>query len=317
VDWVLRVCCVFVSAILLAGLVEPSTAFATIEPYEVIGGHGVQVFAFANDSDIVWTTNSTRYGQRFNAYVRPRFGGATVKINAPGTQGFTGGFDPGTDTVIYQQVQNGRSRLYWYDLDTSTRSLVVGVNSKRWEWGPRVSASYILFARDHGRKGITYTSLYLFDRRTSTTRRLGTWRRARYRVQPGSVGQRYATWTLCRRRTCFAYLYTIASRDRQRIPARRRRPQFAQAVTEANGAVYFLASGASCGAGVAIMRLRAGNLSARPTKILDLPAGIDVGYTMSMAPDRNGSDQDLLFDRVRCRSSTSDVYEVDAVNAVR
>jgi hypothetical protein len=65
------------------------------------------------------------------------------------------------------------------------------------------------------------------------------------------------------------------------------------------------------------MRLSAGNLSARPTKILDLPAGIDVGYTMSIAPDPNGNDQDLLFDRVHCRSSTSDVYEVDAVNAVR
>jgi hypothetical protein len=300
-------------AVMLLGM---ATALATVTPHEVIGGNGFQTLPFANSENIVWTSNSSAHPKHYNAYARPRSGGSAVRINADGTEGFTGGFDPTTNTVIYQQIENGSSDLYWYDLDTSTRSVVTGVNSKRWEWSPRVSTSYILFERDYRKSGTWYTSIYLFDRGTSTTLLLGTWAEHKYYVRTGSVGETYATWTVCTSKRCFAHLHTIATQTTQRIPTKNKRLQYAPAVDEANTSVYFVRSGAACGATVRILRLPADDLSAAPTKIVALPTGIYAGDTMSLAPNTDGVDQDLLFERATCDPFTSDAYQADAVNTV-
>jgi hypothetical protein len=85
---------------------------------------------------------------------------------------------------------------------------------------------------------------------------------------------------------------------------------------ETDATVYFARSGVKCGAGVTIFRLPLGDLSATPTKIVGLPSGIDVGYVMSLAPNANGTDRDLLFERVNCQPYRSDVYQAAAVNTV-
>lgn len=304
------------SGIVIVALLGMTAALATVTPHKVIGGNGFQTLTFANSANIVWTSNSSAHPKHYNAYARPRLGGSTVKINTAGTEGFTGGFDPTTNTVIYQQIDNGRSNLYWYDLDTSTRSAVSGVNSKRWEWSPRVSTSYILFERNYRKRGTWYTSVYLFDRGASTTLLVGTWTERRYYVRTGSVGETYATWTVCTSKMCFGYLYTISSQTTQRIPTKNKRSQYAPAVDEANTRVYFVRSGAACGATVRILRLPATDLSATPTKIVALPTGIYAGDTISIAPNADGVGLDLLFERVSCNPFTSDAYQADAVNAV-
>lgn len=305
-----------VTGAVLAAVLMAATALAEVTPRAVIAGKGLQGFAFANDANIVWTSNTPARPKHYDAYAIPRSGGSKVKLNAAGSQGYTGGFDPTTNTVIYQQIENGRSDIYWFDLDTSTRSSVPGVNSRRWEWSPRVSTSHILFERDYRRNGTWYTSVYLFDRATSSTRLLDTWTSPKHFVQTGNLGEAYATWSVCTAKTCFAYLYTIASQTMQRIPTKNKRPQYSPALDEANGRVYFVRSGVACGAGVTIFRVPADNLSATPTKILALPPGIDVEYVMSLAPNANGTDRDLLFERVICEPFESDVYQADAVNTV-
>ena len=38
------------------------------------------------------------------------------RINADGTTAYMGGFDPGTDRVIFQQVRGGESDLFIFDV---------------------------------------------------------------------------------------------------------------------------------------------------------------------------------------------------------
>jgi Tol biopolymer transport system component len=301
---------------LLASLLTATAALATVSPVKVVVDKGWQESPFANGTYVAWTSNSEKHPKIWNAFARPLSGGSRIRLNAGGTKGFTGGFDPGTDSVIYQQVDGGRSDIYLYDLDTAIRTKVEGVSSDRWEWSPRISSSFILFNRDYRKNGNSYTSNYLYDRTTGTTRKLGTWPDETTYVPMGSVGAIYASWSVCNRSSCSVHLYDIASGTSTRVPTKNRRPQYAPAVDETNGRIYLVRSGFECGAGVLILRLPLDDLSATPTKIVDLPDGIDTGYVMSLAPSSNGTDQDLLFERWRCRASTSDIYRAPSVTTV-
>ena len=161
-------------------------------------------------------------------------------------------------------------------------------------------------------EGAAGPDIWVYDPDTDSTQNLTAGLRGSHYGRT----EAYATWSVCTAKTCFAYLYTIASQTMQRIPTKNKRPQYSPALDEANGRVYFVRSGVACGAGVTIFRVPADNLSATPTKILALPTGIDVEYVMSLAPNANGTDRDLLFERVICEPYESDVYQADAVNTV-
>ncbi len=302
--------------VLLAG-----SAMAAITPVRVIGGKAQQSGGYANSTWVAWTSraNSTRAQSVSNAFAMPIAGGTAIQLNAANTQGFTGGFDPGTNTVIYQQVElsarTNASDLYFYDLDTQTRTPVPGVNTKRWEWGPRISAGYILFDVDYRKNRRWRTAVELYDRSATTTVRLASWSVRRYYVPTGAVGERYATWTLCSL-TCSAYVYDIVTATTTVIPTRNGRPQYAPVVDETNDRVYFVRSGTGgCGRHVVMLRLPVADLSATPTRIVAMPDGVDVDNPMSLTPSaENGID--LLFSRIVCRTSNIDVYELPDVGSV-
>jgi hypothetical protein len=305
-----------VVTVLLAG-----SAMAAITPVRLIGGKAQQSGGYANATWVAWTAraNSADVQSVSNAFARPIAGGTAIQLNAANTQGFTGGFDPGTDTVIYQQIdmsaRTNASDLYFYDLDTQVRTPVPGVNTKRWEWGPRISAGYILFDVDYRENRKWHTAVELYDRSAGTTIKLGTWGISRYYAPTGAVGERYATWTLCSS-TCSAYVYDIATATTAVIPATNGRPQYAPVVDETNGRVYFVRSGTGgCGRHVVMLRLPVADLSATPTRIVAMPEGVDIDDSMSLAPGA-ASGVDLLFSRIACRSSNIDVYELPDVGSV-
>ncbi len=255
-----------------------------------------------------------------NAFAKPIAGGTAIQLNAANTQGFTGGLDPGTNTVIYQQVdlsaRTNPSGLYFYDLDTQMRTPVPGVNTKRWEWGPRISAGYILFDVDYRKNGKWRTAVELHDRSTGVTIDLATWAISRYYVPTGAVGERYATWTRCSS-TCSVYVYDIATKTTMVIPTKDGRPQYAPVVDETNGRVYFVRSGkgGGCGRHVVVLRLPVVDLSAAPTRIVAMPDGVDIDDSMSLA-SRVGSGIDPLFSRIVCNTANIDVHELPDVGSV-
>jgi hypothetical protein len=118
------------------------TAWALIMPTKVLALKAYQFFPYSNGTYLTYSSNSTQHPSHVNAYARRFSDGKTVRINALGTAGFDGGFDPGTDTVIYQQVKNASSDIYSYNLDTRVRQKLGVLDTKQWEWDPRISSTY-------------------------------------------------------------------------------------------------------------------------------------------------------------------------------
>jgi hypothetical protein len=179
--------------VLVIGLTASGAAGAVSDPVKVMAGPEDQFKPSANETYLIWTQNSQAHPGRHHAYGRVLGTDARFRLNPPGTRGFAGGIDPDQDRAIYQQVGPG-SDLYIFNLGTRNRArLAAPISTARWERDPRISNAFILFAREAGGT----TSLLLYDRTARTIDRIGHWDLSRYFVAPGSVSERYATWTVC------------------------------------------------------------------------------------------------------------------------
>ena len=134
-----------VTSLLVAALILllPQVASAVVTPSKVYDPPANQWFPFRNASYLAYQSNSTAHPRHYNAYARDLAGGTNRKLNAKGTEGAPGGFDPGTNTVIFQEWSDG-SAIRMFDLDAQAPVSVPGaLNSPKWEWQPRISTAYI------------------------------------------------------------------------------------------------------------------------------------------------------------------------------
>lgn len=301
----------FLAAVFL--LAAPAAEAALITPVRIVAEPGSQYLPFANDDYIAWSANTPSSPNHTNAFYRARGTDGRSRVNPIGTEGFTGGFEPGTGRLIYQQIGNGQSDIYFFNPATRERTKAGGVNSGWWEWGPRVSSAYILFARDLKINGGWNTELLLFKRANGVTRRLGRWSVDVAEVLTGTVGDRWASWTVCRGTTCNAFVYNADTRVTRKIPTVGTRPQYAPAVDEINRVVYYVRSGYSCGANVNIFRLPLNGFGGTPVKIVELADGVDTGYEMSLARNPKSGKLDLYFQRIPCSTLNGDIYAAKGV----
>ena len=209
------------TALIVVGLVValvPSTALASVKPVAVVTGPQDQWQAFADEAAMAWTTNSVAHPHHWNAAIQPIAGGLTRWVNAKGTMGFAGNFDPGTDHLIYAQWTRSDVGIYLDDASSHTRKKVRGVNSAKPEWQPKISHTFILFRRDHTVNGKWYTSVLLYVRATQRTRTLGTWPSSRV-IYTGNVGDCYATFFVGSNKGYSPFLYDSKTRIRTKIPS--------------------------------------------------------------------------------------------------
>ena len=245
------------------------------------------------------------FPNRYHAYGRVRGTSGVFRLNPAGTRGYTGGIDPDQDRAIYQQIDGQASDIYTINLGTRRRTKLPGpINTTRWEWGPRISNAFFLFARD----APMTTTLFLYDRAAKTMEKLVSLDLTRFYVAPGAVGERYATWTVCGPRNCSAFIRDTDTDLTRKIPAPDGKARYAPVVHEAEGMVYFVRSGATCGSTVRIMRLSVADLGGPPVGLLTLPAWIDVGIQMSL--EQVGAQVHLWFSRYRCAPQQGDVYRL-------
>lgn len=292
------------------------TALAVVEPEPVITGKGAQYRGFANDSYVAYSNWTRSTGTV--AFAKSLADGTRTKLNAAGTEGNVGGFDPGTNAVIYQQWTRRGSGIFFYDLDTDVRTQAPGVNSRYWEWNPLISNTFIVYSLDRYRRGNWYTSLKVYHRADQVARTLGTWKWDPNMMFPGSAGDQYITYTLCTRITCFAYLYDWQNETRQRIPTVGDQAQYAPVVDEANSVVYFTRSAPeACGRAVDVWRRPIPLADTdTPVKIVDLPRGIDTGWESSLTANGDTGNKDLYFERWNCSQEVGDVYVARGVDLV-
>jgi hypothetical protein len=295
---------------LLASSAPPAHA-ALITPERLLGRIGDQFLPFGNDAYLAFVENTPTKPNRWNATALDRVSHVLTRINEPETFGFPGGFDPGTNDVIYQQAKGRNSAIYRFDLDTFNHTKEPGVNSSAWEWAPRISATYITFLRDVFISGRLKTRVFLYTRGTGDLTKL-----AAYPgdfpdnfVGNGVVGDRFATWTTCSPKTCAIYVYDAQTTTLRKVPTKNSRPQYAPVVDEAGGYLYFFRSGFGCGLDVILWRVPLAHLGQAPTKISALPDGIDADWTASFIPNLDVGGEDLAFTWIRC-TGHSDLYVV-------
>lgn len=292
------------AGLLLALMSAPATAVEG--PFKILGGPQDQLLPAVNGTYLIWTESSEAFPNRYHAYARVRATGERFRLNPSGTRAYTGGIDPDQDRAIYQRIGGQTSDLYLVNLEDPTKQVKLPspVNTTKWEWGPRISDRYVLFARDTA----LATTIWLWDRVDKTIEKLASYDFTRFYVSPGAVGERYATWSACGPLTCNAWVHDTELDTTRRIPAPDGRARYAPAVDEVEEQVYFVRSGQACGAGVRIMRVPAADLAAAPVTLTTLPDGVDVGFTLSFV--RPAGRVDLWFARFRCGPQQGDLYRL-------
>jgi len=293
-----------------------TAAWALITPTKVLVMPAIQVLPFSNGTYLAYTSNSRSEPKHFNAYARRLSDGRTIRINASGTEGFEGGFDPGTNTVIYQQVKSASSDIYTFNLDTRVRHRVGQIDTKRWEAQPRISASSITFFREYYSRstGKPYVGMFIYSRTSGSSRLVAF---SDLNIWNGSLGDRYATYTRCGGKSCTAWVYDRRSDIQKglRIPSPNQVPQYAPVVDETNDLVFFARSGFHCGQGVRILQVPLTRLGAKPTKVAALPTGSDLDNEASLSLNAGTNMYDYLFTRVTCPYNSANIYSVQGVSA--
>lgn len=292
--------------ILVTGL---GPAGAVEGPQPVVVGPEDQLLPSANADYLIWSASSEAFPNRYHAYARPRGSTDAFRLNPAGTRGHAGGLDPGQNVAVYQQIEGPSSDLYRIELDTRERHrLPAVINSARREWGPRVSDAFYLFARDSG----TTTKIFLYDRGAQELQQLADYDLTLYYAAPGAVGERFATWSVCGGPLhCRAFVHDTETGDTRKIPAPDGTARYAPVVDEVDEQVYLVRSGLACGASVKIVRVPVADLGATPVTIASFPAGIDVGFQLSL--EERPTRLDLWFSRYRCRPDQGDVYRLKDV----
>ena len=302
------------AALLPISLATPARAGLIVDP--IVTGPEYQVFGSANDTYMAWTQNTTTRQRAFDALASVREDPSSpTQLNAGPTRGFVGGFDPGTNTVIYQQIaaDGDRSDIFGYNLDTDVRTAMgVPVNSDHWEYQPRVSTSFVTFIRVMRSED----RLLLWDRSGESLVQIDAATFRKEGITNGTVGERYVTWTRCTRRSCFAMYYDTQTTTTHRVPPVDNKVQYAPTIDETTGELFWVRSGFRCGRGVRIFRAPLDDVSAA-VAIAVLPDGVDTDATQYLVPDPNTKGSiDLWFGRYDCSQGDQDVYALRGATTV-
>jgi hypothetical protein len=306
----------FVASLVVVALwasVAQAYPVRTLTPVKVLGGSGNQFSPWSDGTYLAYTQSAGGFSGQWIAKVTRLSGGTGVRINAPRTEGISGGFDPSTGKVVFQQFNRKKhvSDLYFWDPSTKRRTKVPGVDTSAWEFDPRISATYISFFRPFKKNGVWYDGVYLYGRSTGNVRRIAAFKEGPFAYN-GAVGDRYATWSWCNKTSCSVFVYDAQNRTVRKVPTKNGRPQYASTIDEVSGNLFFVRSGFGCGKEVTFLSLPLTDLRATPTKIASLPAGVDADNWASLAPASAGG-LDLLFGRVSCASATTDIYALRGV----
>ncbi|HSS55858.1 MAG TPA: hypothetical protein VLK79_14515 [Gaiellales bacterium] len=293
------------AGVVVVGLVGVATAWATLlTPEPVVTAKGRQFTASAapGGANVAYAQSRPGHPDAFDMYVKPA-GLPRYKVNRRG-YAFGGGID-GT-TLIYQSIRNGQSDLRLFDLAGRTGSGVpAGVNTRRWEWGPRISGDWILFGRAWNLRPRNW-QIVLHNTSTSETRILDERINRRHtELQPGQVNGDYAVWGSVNFRTHVdnVFLYQISTQTTTRLPKPTGKLQYFPSVT-AGGDVFYARSGVGCAH--VVLREYASGVD---TPLAVLPRGYDVGFN-TYAVDEGAGVTSVYFDRYQCSTGKRHIYKI-------
>ena len=247
---------------------------------------------------LAWSQNTTRRPNLYDVFVKPD-GGTRFRANARGTNGTMGSLDG--SRLVFQQWARARSNIKIMDL-TSRQVTGVRVNTKHWEFWPRLDGSRLLFARRMNRTG--KQRLVLADLSAEGSRRLAAVG-SRFYLFPGQVNGDFVVWNQLRPRgIAKVKRFQISTGTTVTIP-NDGAFNWGPSVTD-QGTVYFSRSGAQCGRRTGLFRWEPGT---EAVQVVDFPRGVDMGQSW-VHTTAEGKIQ-VVHNRVDCDrpSVGSDLYQ--------
>ena len=231
-------------------------------------------------------------------------GGSVARINARHTSAYVGGFDPGTDRVVYQQVRGDESNLFLYDLGEGRRTPLRALNDGHWQWNPSIDTHqgtpWIVYGVNRFGGPAASWRLYLANGRTgertlldATTNRCGC-------LFPGTVAYPWVTWAVGDDAT--AWRYDIRTGERTPLLPTDR-DEYGVTVTP-DGTAYVAQGGDRCGVDAALYRV---DLDGTPFLIHEFR---DRREGANLSLDFTGPHDRLYVDRRNCRTASSDVLRI-------
>jgi hypothetical protein len=271
-----------------------SSATAEVTLVRVLGGRTDQTGPAANAAYLGFTANTADSPSHYDAYAKKTADSSVAMLNTGGS-GWFGGVRPDSNEAIYQQYNRKDSNLHVIDLDTTTRtSPGTGINTSHWEFDPSISLNWILF----GRITNSQVLLILYHRIDGSSTVLDS---VPYPgnglIRPGTVTEKYATWTHCGKTSCNVVVYDLIAHTTSRVPNPNKRYFYYGSASDTSNKLYFVRSGNGCGLRVRIQSWNIG--TADPlTTVASLPDGFDVATrTFTFV---NAGHDDVYFDRLRC-----------------
>ncbi|HXJ66675.1 MAG TPA: hypothetical protein VNN79_23190 [Actinomycetota bacterium] len=232
---------------------------------------------------------------------RPKF-----RVNAPNTQGWSGGIDG--STLVYQQTNmaSTKSDLFLFNLATKMRTkLPPAVNTPAWEFWPSMSGDFITFGR-----WIPSTNVWkelLFQRGHDSATTLDSIQgKGKTSIGNGQINGNFLVWEKCDARgNCQVFERDLEAGTTTKIPNPQSKSQYAPSVTS-DGAVFFGRSGIGCGTHVSVVE----DPLDGPQKVLfSLPVGIDFERSSVVV---GATPTAVLFDRVKSDPVQWDIYRFTA-----
>ena len=291
-----------VAALVLVG--APSASSASADPEIVKGtsffeGHGAAT-RIGPRRLFAWSNEIGRSESGLAAFVEVN-GGALRRVNARRTSAYVGGFDPGTDRVIYQQVRRGESDLFLYDVSRRSRIALRELNDGHWQWNPSIdtrrSITWVVYGVNRFGSPAARWRFYLYNAETGertlleeTSNRCGC-------LFPGTIAYPWVTWSVGEDAT--AWRYDIRSGERAPLMPTDR-DEYGATVTR-EGVAYVAQAGDRCGTGAKLYRVGLDGVPFLIHKFGDGREGANLSVDFTGAHDR------LYFDRRNCRTGSSDV----------
>lgn len=306
------------AALAAAGLaVTSAVAIGASTPVPVKASPRNEVAPAAGGDWFAWSRSRNKRESPFDVFAQ-QSGRTAFKVNAKGTQAFTGGID-GT-TLVYQLLRGrlgARSDLRLYDLATRRQlPMPAGVNSSRWECCGTISGGWIFYSR--GQAYSRDTQLILLRNLTTGEQRvLDTIRNRRGVTSAGQLNGNFAVWRRCNPHPkCQIFRYDLANASATALPTAPGKVVYSPSVNE-YGTVYYVQSNRGCGKSVQLVRQP---VDGGAQVILSLPAGrdIDVTYASRVTPSPPGRVRTtrVYYDLLRCKPRKSDIYSVDDTESI-
>lgn len=302
---------VLVGALALGAWASVTPASAAITPVGVKttslyeAGPSAGMDTGSGDSYFAWYQNSERAPRHFNAYLDTN-GGSTIRLNARNSFGFAGGID--STTVVFQEVleDTGNSDLVLYDIASATRLPdPSGLNGRAWQWGPTISGTWILYGENSRRQD--FSRVMLHDTSTGEERILTESSYRAFNVWQGQVSGDYAVYYKTSR-AWNVFVYTISTGQTTKVPNPNHKDNYRPAIT-ADGTVYYVHAGNSCGENVRIYRWSVANPTDPSVLLMALPDGAEIAERLYAFND--GVSTSVYFDRFRCSGGGSNIYRLD------